>query len=284
MNEHGEHNTVFPCMSESRSDVHMMIKTLFFVSQVEGNFYVNEPLEKLMFEELRNACRGGGQQRFTSSSSLTCWIRLRWFLLCLSCISGVGGFLPAMKQIGNVAALPGIVHVSIMITRSLQTLREVSLCKHADGVIPQRSIGLPDVHSGYGFAIGNMAAFDMNDPDAVVSPGTFLISARTDYERVQHPHMMGPRHHDWHRCCLSSFRINIWSLSVSLLSCCIYFCKFKVCLLSRICLWSCDASLCFCVIALCCFASLCRHLVFVSVTSPAEPQLIQWSVVLWCWF
>uniref|UniRef100_A0A2K6MML2 RNA-splicing ligase RtcB homolog n=1 Tax=Rhinopithecus bieti TaxID=61621 RepID=A0A2K6MML2_RHIBE len=84
--------------------------------QVEGVFYVNDALEKLMFEELRNACRGGG----------------------------VGGFLPAMKQIGNVAALPGIVH---------------------------RSIGLPDVHSGYGFAIGNMAAFDMNDSEAVVSPG-----------------------------------------------------------------------------------------------------------------
>ncbi|MEE6477845.1 hypothetical protein FKM82_011653 [Ascaphus truei] len=84
--------------------------------QVEGVFYVNDPLEKLMFEELRNACRGGG----------------------------AGGFLPAMKQIGNVAALPGIVH---------------------------KSIGLPDVHSGYGFAIGNMAAFDMNDPEAVVSPG-----------------------------------------------------------------------------------------------------------------
>ncbi|XP_026548701.1 tRNA-splicing ligase RtcB homolog [Notechis scutatus] len=83
---------------------------------VEGVFYVNDPLEKLMFEELRNACRGGG----------------------------AGGFLPAMKQIGNVAALPGIVH---------------------------RSIGLPDVHSGYGFAIGNMAAFDMSDPEAVVSPG-----------------------------------------------------------------------------------------------------------------
>ncbi|KAL4822558.1 hypothetical protein H8958_007818 [Nasalis larvatus] len=52
--------------------------------EVEGVFYVNDALEKLMFEELRNACRGGG----------------------------VGGFLPAMKQIGNVAALPGIVHVS----------------------------------------------------------------------------------------------------------------------------------------------------------------------------
>lgn len=38
---------------------------------------------------------------------------------------------------------------------------------------PQRSIGLPDVHSGYGFAIGNMAAFDMSDPDAVVSPGKY---------------------------------------------------------------------------------------------------------------
>ena len=125
MNERGEHYTVFLCVSESRSDVHMMIKTLFFFSQVEGNFYVNEPLEKLMFEELRNACRGGGQQRFTSSSSLTCWIRLCWFLLYVSCISGVGGFLPAMKQIGNVAALPGIVHVSIMITRSLQTLRDL---------------------------------------------------------------------------------------------------------------------------------------------------------------
>ena len=52
-----------------------------------------------MFDELRNACRPGM----------------------------VGGFLPGMKQIANVAALPGIVG---------------------------RSVGLPDVHSGYGFAIG----------------------------------------------------------------------------------------------------------------------------------
>ena len=32
-------------------------------------------------------------------------------------------------------------------------------------------IGLPDTHSGYGFAIGNVAAFDMDDSEAVVSPG-----------------------------------------------------------------------------------------------------------------
>ena len=35
----------------------------------------------------------------------------------------------------------------------------------------QKSIALPDVHSGYGFAIGNVAAFDMSNPEAVVSPG-----------------------------------------------------------------------------------------------------------------
>ncbi|XP_003384129.1 PREDICTED: tRNA-splicing ligase RtcB homolog [Amphimedon queenslandica] len=84
--------------------------------KVEGLFYVNDHLKDLMFDELRHHCSSGG----------------------------VGGFLPAVKQIGNVAALPGIVG---------------------------KSIGLPDVHSGYGFAIGNMAAFDMSDPEAVVSPG-----------------------------------------------------------------------------------------------------------------
>ncbi|TNN17402.1 tRNA-splicing ligase RtcB isoform 2 [Schistosoma japonicum] len=83
---------------------------------VEGVFYVNDFLEKLMFDELRNFTRSGDY----------------------------GGFLPGMKQIGNVAALPGIVH---------------------------RSVGLPDVHSGYGFAIGNMAAFDLANPKSVVSPG-----------------------------------------------------------------------------------------------------------------
>jgi len=85
---------------------------------VPGHFYVNDQLEELIFEELEQHCRHSA--------------------------SGVGGFLPAVKQIANVAGLPGIVN---------------------------QSIGLPDVHSGYGFAIGNVAAFDMGNPDAVVSPG-----------------------------------------------------------------------------------------------------------------
>lgn len=82
----------------------------------EGYFYVNKPLEDLMFEELQSHCQAGGY----------------------------GGFLPAVKQIANVAALPGII---------------------------KGSFGLPDVHSGYGFAIGNVAAFDMENPNSIVSPG-----------------------------------------------------------------------------------------------------------------
>ena len=83
---------------------------------VDGVFYVNAELQSLVFSELEQFCRANARQ----------------------------GFLPALKQIGNVAGLPGIV---------------------------RHSIGLPDVHSGYGFAIGNVAAFDMGDSNAVVSPG-----------------------------------------------------------------------------------------------------------------
>ncbi len=83
---------------------------------VEGAFYINKDLDDLMLGELKDHCEAGGR----------------------------GGFLPAVKQIANVAALPGIM---------------------------SKSIGLPDVHSGYGFAIGNVAAFDMANPDSIVSPG-----------------------------------------------------------------------------------------------------------------
>ena len=48
---------------------------------------MNSALEKLMFEELANACRTGG----------------------------IGGFLPAVRQVGNVAALPAIVNVSLTV-------------------------------------------------------------------------------------------------------------------------------------------------------------------------
>ncbi len=55
-----------------------------------------------------------------------------------------GGFVSALQQLANVSTLPGILGASL---------------------------AMPDVHSGYGFAIGAVAAFDLDAPDAVVSPG-----------------------------------------------------------------------------------------------------------------
>ena len=92
--------------------------------RVPCTFYVNEHLQQLLFEEL---------EQFVSRGD-------------------TGGFLPAVKQLANVAALPGIV---------------------------KASIALPDVHSGYGFAIGNVAAFDMSNPESIVSPGTRKRDAAT---------------------------------------------------------------------------------------------------------
>ena len=68
---------------------------------------------------------------------------------CCGDKSGGGGgggssFIPALRQAANVAALPGIVRASL---------------------------AMPDVHSGYGFCIGNVAAFDMDDDNAIISPG-----------------------------------------------------------------------------------------------------------------
>lgn len=83
--------------------------------QVPAFVVVNDDLEKLLLEELQASCDGNKK-------------------------SGVG-FLPALKQVSNVAALPGIV---------------------------KASLAMPDIHSGYGFCIGNVAAFDMDEPDAVV--------------------------------------------------------------------------------------------------------------------
>lgn len=54
--------------------------------RVPGVVYVNERLQGLLFEELQAACQRGEH----------------------------GGFLPAVKQIANVAALPGIVSVSAL--------------------------------------------------------------------------------------------------------------------------------------------------------------------------
>ncbi|KAL6051041.1 RNA-splicing ligase RtcB [Balamuthia mandrillaris] len=117
------------------------IKTGFVPNmKVPGTFYVNDALKDLVLEELQDYCANP---------------------------TGLGGFIPALKQIANVASLPGIVG---------------------------GSLGMPDVHSGYGFAIGNVAAFDMSDPQAIVSPGGVgfdincgvrLVRTNLDYKDIK---------------------------------------------------------------------------------------------------
>ena len=96
--------------------------------RVPGCFYVNDSLKTLVDDELADAVARSSSGGDGDGSGRPAG----------------GGFLPAVKQVANVAALPGIVGASL---------------------------AMPDLHSGYGFAIGNVAAFDASDPEAVVSPG-----------------------------------------------------------------------------------------------------------------
>ena len=76
---------------EQVSDVQYLVKQGFVPNmRVPGVFYVNDRLKHLIFEELENSYSRGG----------------------------AGGFLPAVKQLANVAALPGIVQVSLNVMAS----------------------------------------------------------------------------------------------------------------------------------------------------------------------
>lgn len=87
---------------------------------VRAEIIVNDDLQKLLVHELRSCCNSD------------------------SAAGEDEAFIPSLRQVANVAALPGIVGASL---------------------------AMPDVHSGYGFCIGNVAAFDMEDPLAIISPG-----------------------------------------------------------------------------------------------------------------
>ena len=70
---------------EQLSPVQYLIKQGFVPNmRVQAHFYVNDRLKHLVFEELQTFCQRGD----------------------------VGGFLPAVKQLCNVAGLPGIVKVA----------------------------------------------------------------------------------------------------------------------------------------------------------------------------
>ena len=99
---------------------------------IPADVIVNQPLEKLLLAELKESCSCECDDDKAKGASKTHFSPKK-----------MGGFIPALKQMANVAALPGIV----------------------------RCLAMPDVHSGYGFCIGNVAAFDMADEEAVISPG-----------------------------------------------------------------------------------------------------------------
>jgi tRNA-splicing ligase RtcB len=72
---------------ERRTPSMIQIKKGFVPNMnVGGRFYVNDKLESLVYEELKTNCEHGG----------------------------IGGFIPAVKQIANAACLPGIVGVCLV--------------------------------------------------------------------------------------------------------------------------------------------------------------------------
>ncbi|MCH8328879.1 MAG: RtcB family protein [Nanoarchaeota archaeon] len=67
--------------------------------------------------------------------------------------------------------VPGTIYASEKLMEKIKqdsTLQQVANVAHLKGII-KHSIALPDAHSGYGFSIGGVAAFDMEE--GIISPG-----------------------------------------------------------------------------------------------------------------
>ena len=68
--------------------------------------------------------------------------------------------------------VPGIVFASKKLFESIEkdgkTLEQVKNVAALSGIV-EKSIALPDAHSGYGFSIGGVAAFDLEK--GIISPG-----------------------------------------------------------------------------------------------------------------
>lgn len=66
--------------------------------------------------------------------------------------------------------VPGIIYVDIKLEKELdvQSVEQVANVAALPG-IQKASLAMPDIHTGYGFTIGGVAAFDLND--GIISPG-----------------------------------------------------------------------------------------------------------------
>ena len=64
--------------------------------------------------------------------------------------------------------VPGRIYASDKLSIEESALKQVANVAHLPGIL-KYSIGLPDMHTGYGFPIGGVAAFDLEE--GVISPG-----------------------------------------------------------------------------------------------------------------
>ena len=76
-------------------------------------------------------------------------------------------------QVGPVPGMrvPGIVYADETMIRTLiddMSLQQVANVAHLPGIV-RASFAMPDIHWGYGFPIGGVAAFDQEE--GVISPG-----------------------------------------------------------------------------------------------------------------
>ena len=85
-------------------------------------------------------------------------------------INRINEFLWEIPRTGGMR-VPGRVHATEKLFSALKednSLRQVMNVAHLPGIVGY-SLAMPDIHWGYGFPIGGVAAMDASD--GVVSPG-----------------------------------------------------------------------------------------------------------------
>src|SRR5512136_1779923 len=90
--------------------------------------------------------------------------------------------------------VPGIIYSSERLIKEMgadESPKQVANVAHLPGIV-QYSLAMPDMHWGYGFPIGGVAAFDLRD--GIISPGGVgydincgcrLVTTRLAYEEVR---------------------------------------------------------------------------------------------------
>jgi len=66
--------------------------------------------------------------------------------------------------------VPGIIYLDTTLEKDLESaaIEQVANVATLPGIV-RASLAMPDIHNGYGFPIGGVAAFDLDD--GIISPG-----------------------------------------------------------------------------------------------------------------